>query len=215
MIGRFITAGVLLLTNLCAGSAQAQRGGGSKKPTTIELTPATTQSLTITPTLTTTTEIPFDRYAIFTSQIELSGRNNATTDFAVTYPSLCSQVFGEYRALFEATSTVTALTASGVLAGIRIYDDENDALVYQEGIEGFADYLQDFSRQCSNDVVTLSYSNFTIRNANLNTFTLEFYYDNAASIDVGSSGVLSSFGADGEPAAGSYNLTIEASITGN
>ena len=211
MTYRFIAIAILLLSNLHIVSAAAQ-SGGSNKPTVVELTPSTTQTLTISPTQTTTTEIPFDRYATFSSQIELSGRNNALADFAVTYPSMCSQVFGEYRALFEATSSVTALTDSGVLAGIRIYDDENNALVYQEGIDGFTDYLQDFSRQCSNDVVTLSYSNFRIRNANANTFTIEFYYDNAASIDVGSNGSISSFGADGEPAAGSYDLTIQVAI---
>ncbi len=212
---RFLTRSILFVLALDAGAVSAQGnsggGGGGNQTNTVVLSPDTTQAITIVPSLATTTQIPFERYATFTSQFELTGRNNDIVSFSISYPSVCTQVFGEYRALFSFADNSTSSIDTGVLAGVRVYDQDS-SLIYQEGLDGFANYIQDFSRTCAGNNVTLTYNNFQIRNANSNTFNIEFSYDNNGHINLASSGVLMYRGADGEPSAGSYNLTVQVEL---
>ena len=187
-------------------------GGGGGTSQSIEIIPDAPQLATITPTLATISNIPFERYLIFQSDIELIGNNNDRVNFSISYPSLCTYIFGEYRALFVGESSNGEGNETGVLAGVRVINPDG-AYIYHQNIEGFPDYIEDFSRECANNTTTLTFNNFRIRNqSSKNTFTIQLHYDNNSSVLTSSVGTLVTVGADGEPLAGTYNLDLLVSL---
>ena len=194
------------------GNSNNSGGGGGGTSHSIEIIPDTPQLATITPTLATISNIPFERYLIFQSEIELIGNNNNRVDFSISYPSLCTYIFAEYRALFVGDTNNTDGSDTGVLAGVRVINPDG-AYIYHQDIEGFPDYIEDFSRDCSNNTVNLTFNNFRIRNqSSKNTFTIQLHYDDNASVLTSSLGTLVTVGADGEPLAGTYNLDLLVSL---
>ena len=199
-------------SNNGGGGSGGGSGSGGGTSQSIEIIPDAPQTATVTPTLATITNIPFDRYLIFQSEIVINGNNNDRVDFSISYALFCSLVFGEYRAIFIGSSSNLNSTDNGVLAGVRVINPDG-SYIYHQSIENFPDYIEDFSRECSNNIVTLKYNNFRIRNqSSKNTFTVQLHYDNNSSVLTSSVGTLITVGADGEPLAGTYNLDLLVSL---
>ena len=117
-----------------------------------------------------------------------------------------------FATIFVGDTNNTDGSDAGVLAGVRVINPDG-AYIYHQDIEGFPDYIEDFSRDCSNNTVNLTFNNFRIRNqSSKNTFTIQLHYDNNASVLTSSLGTLVTVGADGEPLAGTYNLDLLVSL---
>ena len=193
-------------------SASAQKGKNSGGDFAITIS-SNTASLNLTPLLSGgSTSVPFEANQELVIQVLMTGQKNQEYDLTLSFPSLCSNVLGENRVLFTPDST-NDNTDIGVLAGVKIADLDGK-VYYSYSYPGEGDQSPEMSATCSNNGLNLLDPDFKINDkTSKDTLAVTLVYDVSGAVELSSSGVLSSAGADGEPLNGVYSALFEASST--
>ena len=193
-------------------SASAQKGKNSGGDFAITIS-SNTASLNLTPLLSGgSTSVPFEANQELVIQVLMTGQKNQEYDLTLSFPSLCSNVLGENRVLFTPDST-NDNTDIGVLAGVKIADLDGK-VYYSYSYPGEGDQSPEMSATCSNNALNLLDPDFKINDkTSKDTLAVTLVYDVSGAVELSSSGVLSSAGADGEPLNGVYSALFEASST--
>ena len=206
----FAFAALAVCVTFSSASAQKGKNSGGDFAITISSNIA---SLNLTPLLNgDSTSVPFEVNQELVIQVLMTGQKNQEYDLTLSFPSLCSNVLGENRVLFTPDST-NDNTDIGVLAGVKIADLDGK-VYYSYSYPGEGDQSPEMSATCSDNALNLLDPDFKINDkTSKDTLAVTLVYDVSGAVELSSSGVLSSAGADGEPLNGVYSAIFEASST--